>query len=211
MPQPMLSTRPGKRLPGLSSSATRTLLPGAQISELIFAHRRRDPARPRSDEAEQRLSLIDILAGGQPEVGDHAVGGRDYGGVGQVQPRLLDRGQRLSNLGIVIARGSEVLPRALKFRLGAPDVGLGLGNVGPRADRVGLGQRALVGQVDHDLAQLPARGEIDPLLLKRCLSDTDFNGRNAQPPEARRRDRLRPCAARSRTARDRCGTAPAPS
>ena len=36
-PQPMLSTRPGNSLPGLSSSATGTG-PGLHVTELVFAH-----------------------------------------------------------------------------------------------------------------------------------------------------------------------------
>ena len=119
--------------------------------------------------------LIDVLAGRKAKVGDHAVGWRDDRGVAQIEARLRYRSQRLHHLGIGIPCRSEILLVRARFRLGPLDVGLRLRNLRARADGIGLGQRPLADQVDHDLAEFPAGRQVDALLLQRCLGDTDFD------------------------------------
>ena len=93
----------------------------------VLAHVGLDPDVARGDEGHQRRPLVGIVALVQLEVGDAAVGWCVDSRLRQIDARLLERGRRVPQPGVLLAARTQLLLRALQIRLGGREIGLRLG------------------------------------------------------------------------------------
>ena len=93
--------------------------------------------------------------------------------------------------GLSSPGGPELLTRALQLGFAACDIRLGLVDFRARLDGIGFGQRALLGQVEHDVAQYFRRFEIGLLLGQRRLHGANVGLRDADALLGERKIRFR--------------------
>src|SRR5271165_2083643 len=95
------------------------------VLQAVLTQEGLQPHQPRVEEGQRRLADRRELPGVELQVAHYAVAGCEQGGAGEVESCLLERSQRLADLRIVGALGTELLARLLKRGLRLLHIRLG--------------------------------------------------------------------------------------